>query len=48
VSPPDRFARLVDEIVAILRAAWDPKENGSPHDAANEKGGGAIQPGRKA
>jgi AcrR family transcriptional regulator len=48
VSPPDRFVRLVDEIVAILRAAWDPKDDGSPQDATDEKGGGASQLGRKA
>ena len=48
VSPPDRFARLVDEIVAVLRAAWEPKGNGSQQDAADEKGGGASQLGRKA
>jgi hypothetical protein len=48
VSPPDRFARLVDEIVAVLRAAWDPMEERSPHDAADERGGGAIQPRRNA
>jgi AcrR family transcriptional regulator len=45
VSPPDRFARLVDEIVAVLRAAWEPKDDGLQHDAAEKKGGGAIQPG---
>jgi AcrR family transcriptional regulator len=48
VSPPDRFARLVDEIMAVLRAAWDPMEERSPHDAADERGGGAIQPRRNA
>jgi AcrR family transcriptional regulator len=48
VSPPNRFARLVDEIVAVLRAAWDPMEERSPHDAADERGGGAIQPRRNA
>jgi AcrR family transcriptional regulator len=48
VSPPDRFARLVDEIVAVLRAAWEPKGNWSQQDAADEKGGGTSELGRKA
>jgi AcrR family transcriptional regulator len=48
VSPPDRFGRLVDEIVAVLRAAWEPQDDGSLQDSAGEKGRGAIQLGHKA
>src|SRR5262249_47637936 len=29
VSPPEDYARLVPEIVAVLRAAWEPKVDGS-------------------
>jgi AcrR family transcriptional regulator len=29
VSPPEHHARLVPEIVAVLRAAWEPKDDGS-------------------
>ena len=47
VSPPDRFGRLVDEIVAVLRAAWEPKDHGSPQDSADEKGRGTIPLGHK-
>ena len=46
VSPPDRFACLLDEIVAVLRAAWEPKDDGSQQDFADEKGRGSIPLGR--
>ena len=48
VSPPDRFGRLVDEIVAVLRAAWEPQADRSQQDSADEKGRGTIQLGHKA
>jgi hypothetical protein len=48
VSPPDRFARLVPETVAVLRAAWEPKDDRSQQNSADEKGRGAIQLGHKA
>jgi len=48
VSPPDRFPRLVPEMVTVLRAAWEPKYDKSQQDSASEKGRGAIQLGRKA
>jgi AcrR family transcriptional regulator len=48
VSPPDRFARLVPEMVAVLRSAWAPQEEGSQQDSAEEKGRDAIQRGHKA
>jgi hypothetical protein len=48
VSPPDRFARLVPEMVAVLRSAWEPQEEGSQQYSAEEKGRDAIQRGHKA
>jgi AcrR family transcriptional regulator len=48
VSPPDGFARLVPEMVAVLRAAWEPKDDRSQQNSAGEKGRGAIQLGHKA
>jgi hypothetical protein len=48
VSPPDHFARLVPEMVAVLRAAWEPQDDGSQQDSAGEKGRGTIQLGHKA
>ncbi len=36
LPPPERVARLVPEIVAILRAAWEPTDNGSRQDGAGE------------
>ncbi len=47
VTPPDHFPRLVDEILAVLRAAWEPQDDGSQQDSADEKGGGTSQPGHK-
>ena len=48
VSPADRFARLVPEMVAVLRSAWAPQEEGSQQYSAEEKGRDAIQRGHKA
>jgi len=36
LPPPERLARLVPEAVAILRAAWEPTNNGSRQDGAGE------------
>jgi AcrR family transcriptional regulator len=48
LPPPERIARLEPEIVAILRAAWEPKDDVSQHHAAGEKGRGTIPLGRQA
>jgi AcrR family transcriptional regulator len=32
LPPPDRIARLVPEVVAVLRAAWQPKDGRSDQD----------------
>jgi AcrR family transcriptional regulator len=40
LPPPERIARLVPEALAVLRAAWEPKEDEFKRDAADEKGGG--------
>jgi AcrR family transcriptional regulator len=32
LPPPERLARLVPEIVAVLRAVWQPQDDGSRHD----------------
>ena len=48
VSPPDGFARLVPEMVAVLRAAWEPKEDVAQHHADDGKGGGTFRPKQTA
>ncbi|MBV9282544.1 MAG: hypothetical protein JOZ41_20900 [Chloroflexi bacterium] len=35
-TPPDRFARLIPEVLAVLRAAWSP-EGANPVPQASEE-----------
>ena len=46
LPPPDRLALLVPEIMAVLRAAWEPKEDGARHDSIDANRGGAPWPGK--
>ena len=40
--PPERLDRLVPEALNLLRAAWEPNGDESPHNAAGEKGGAPL------
>lgn len=45
LPPPARVARLVPEIVAVLRAAWEPADGGPRTGRTGEKGRGAMATG---
>lgn len=41
IEPPDRFARLIPEVLAVLRAAWQP---GAPPPSAGSEAGQESMP----
>lgn len=43
LPPPERVARLLPEAMAVLRAAWEPRDNEFQQDESEAIGGGASQ-----
>ncbi len=45
LPPPERIARLVPEAIAVLRAAWQPTDDGPRQDRTDAIGGSAMASG---